>query len=146
MTARETNGPGAAQTTSPGTRDLMREFVDVWNAADLEALRDMLADDAVLLGEGEPVRGRDAIVAGWAAEQMPATRELRILGSFVRGAGADYAFEVGRGAIEIEPPDGDPHTVTAQHTFVWRRTEPGEWEIVSLHIQDEAAVRGSAAP
>lgn len=98
---------------------------------DRAAFAATIAEDAIFLGAGGPLRGRDAIVEAWAPflaedgprlEWHPEVAEVEDGGDFGITRGP-YTY-TGRG------PDGEPVTEQGTFTSVWRREGDGSWRVV----------------
>ena len=118
--------PVAAQTAASDSLSLaderMMEFAVAWSAEDEAAVRNLMADDVVLLGR-EPLVGVEAVM-GWAREQMAGNGTL-VLDPLHSERHGDTAFQVGR--WEMGGSSG-------VHTFLWQQHEGGTWRIASMHI------------
>lgn len=108
---------------------IIRQFVDDWFAAskagDIDALLELMDDDAVFMSPGAAPFGRDAFKA--AARQMQNMRldmqsdivEVKILG--------EWAFFRSRLEVNVTPPGGK-NMRRAGHTLtILRKKADGRW-------------------
>ena len=127
--------PEMAQA-APSADALMNQFVEAWNRDDEAALREIFADDLVLIDDGGMIRGEEAVFSEWVPPNMAATSDLQVTVGAV-GAGSDLAYHSGRWSLQVTPPGAAPFTSTGSHSFVWRRGAGGEWQLVSIQIEDD---------
>jgi len=105
-------------------RTTERAFAKTMADRDLEAFARMIAEDAVFLGSGDPLRGREAIVAGWR--------------KWFEGPRAPFSWAPervavnGLGSLAVSSgPVFDPQGKRiGTFTSTWRREASGEWRIV----------------
>lgn len=97
---------------------------------DRTAFAAAIAEEAIFIGPGGPVRGREAIVESWApffAEDGPRLEwhpEIAEVGDGGLGiTRGPYTF-TGRG------PDGEPVTQEGTFNSIWRRQEDGSWRVI----------------
>jgi ketosteroid isomerase-like protein len=117
--------PVAAQTaadTLPLADERMMEFAAAWSTDDEAAVRNLMADDVVLLGR-EPLVGVENVM-GWAREQMAGNGTL-VLDPLHSERHGDTAFQVGRWEMGAS---------SGVHTVLWQQHEGGTWRIASMHI------------
>lgn len=100
---------------------------------DVEAFAALIAEDAVFLSGAEVLRGRDAVVAGWASLMAPErTAELTWTPSGIRMAGSgELAYTIGGYALTVRPPEGEPVVSEGQYLSVWSLGEDGAWRVVA---------------
>lgn len=99
-------------------------------ARDLEAFTGWIADDAVFAGGGEPLVGRQAVVAAWSvffADGGP--RITWSPESVVVSPGGEVGMTRGPYRFEVTGPDGAPAVTAGTFFSVWRRTEAG-WRVI----------------
>lgn len=91
---------------------------------DLTAFASFLAEDAVFYGAAQPLRGREAIVAGWARffEDKAAPFAWEPQDVFVLATG-----ELGLSSGPVYGPDGKQ---VSFFISTWRREPDGRWLIV----------------
>ncbi len=127
LTGRSATAQSAAPDAFPIADERMMDFAVAWSTDDEAAVRELMADDAVLLGR-EPLVGADAVM-GWAREQMAGSGTL-VLWPLHSEQHGDTAFQVGRWKLGAGG---------GVHTFQWKREKDGVWRIASIHILDAAA-------
>jgi ketosteroid isomerase-like protein len=99
-------------------------FADTMARRDFEGFTSFLADDAIFLAGGKPLRGKNAVAAHWK--------------HFYEGAQAPFSWKPD--VVEVLPsgdlaqsngpvfaPDG---TLIARFYSTWRKRSDGRWEIV----------------
>lgn len=106
----------------------MQRWVEIYNADDVEALREFYADDVVTGNDvtGTDARGKEAVLAGSAA-RMTVTEGLRVEPLYSYEAG-DLAYQAGRWMIHA--PDG---WLTGAHVFIFQRGADGQWRLQSTY-------------
>lgn len=123
-----------AQAADGASADSLRDaeiaFARSVAERDRAAFTAAIAEEAIFIGPGGPVRGREAIVESWAPffaedgprlEWHPEIAEVQEGGlGITRGP---YTF-TGRG------PDGEPVTQEGTFTSIWRRQEDGSWRVI----------------
>jgi len=118
----------AAQDSMPDLQkqvaDHERAFAQTMADRDATAFTAYVSAEAIFLGEGEPLRGREAVVAAWAP--------------YFEGDAAPFSWEPetvvvldsGKLALSTGPVyDGEGNKV-AVFTTTWRQEEPGVWRVV----------------
>jgi ketosteroid isomerase-like protein len=104
--------------------DHERAFAQTMADRDATAFTAYVSAEAIFLGEGEPLRGREAVVAAWAP--------------YFEGDAAPFSWEPetvvvldsGKLALSTGPVyDGEGNKV-AVFTTTWRQEEPGVWRVV----------------
>ncbi|MBQ0945778.1 nuclear transport factor 2 family protein [Ideonella sp. 4Y16] len=99
-------------------------FADSMARRDLAAFAGFVADDAVFLNGGQPLRGKDAVLAHWQR--------------FFDGPRAPFAWRpelvevIGSGGLaQSTGPVTDPAgTLVARFYSTWRREADGRWRVV----------------
>jgi len=103
------------------------QFVDAWNAGDVEALAAGIAEDAVLMTPTGEIVGREAILAETAQaydhtvmQQSATVEEALALGA--------YAYA--RGTWNLDPTDagGAVPAMSGQWSAVYRASADGAWQ------------------
>jgi len=112
----------------------IRQLVSTWmaatQAADVETILSLIADDAVFLVPGRPIMRKADFAAasqaqsGSAAPRFDATseiQEIKILG--------DWAFMWTRLTVVVTPPGGEQRVTRAGHTLSILRKQGGKWRL-----------------
>jgi len=106
-------------------KDLVQEFCDLMVERDAEAIRPLLADDAVYQNTGMPAStGVDAIVANLAGQfgSFPDPYEYRM--QHIVG---DNSVAITERLDMIQGPDGNRHGVPVMGTFVVTAGKISRW-------------------
>ena len=111
---------------------LMERFADAWSQDDAEAVRQMLADDVIVVDNDALLDSPDAVIAEWSPN-MEATGRMTITPTR-SGTAGDAAYQVGRWTIEYE---GD--TFAGSHHFTFREEPGGAYRLVAAHIRTDPA-------
>ena len=112
----------------------IRRLVEAWMAAtragDVEAVLDLIADDAVFLVAGRPPMRKPEFAA--AARAQSGANAPRIDGRSeiqeIRVAG-DWAFLWSRLTVVATPRNGEPPIERSGHTLTVLRKEGGRWKL-----------------
>ena len=115
-------------TDEEAIRNLSRDFVAAVRAKNLEAVLDMVTDDAIFLPPGAPeVRGKQAIAemysgffARFDVEQIATLEEVQVSG--------EWAFAWGTDELHATPVSGGPSMRTRGKSMtILRRGTDGAW-------------------
>lgn len=118
---------------------LMERFASAWTRDDAEAVRQMLADDVVVVDNDALLDSPDAVIAEWGPN-MEATGSMTIT-PIRSGATDDALYQVGRWTIDYEGGQS-----AGSHHFTFRETPDGAYRLVAAHIRtDPAPVMARAA-
>lgn len=103
-------------------------FSAAYVAGDVETVRALYTEDAVLLPPGREVRGREAIGRYFSPgpnrtnlSHAMESEELRVTG--------DVAIDIGTWHNTWRVGDGEAQTASERYLIVWRRGEDGRWRI-----------------
>ena len=121
-------GAGAAPLTNAQLKqqvtDTERAFAATMRARDHAAFTRFLSEEAVFFGGAAPLRGKQAIAAGWqrfydtpAAPFSWQPDEVEVLAS-------------GALAISSGPVYGAGGKLISRFSSIWRQEAPGQWRIV----------------
>ena len=124
----------------------IRRLVEAWMAAtragDVEAVLDLITDDAVFLVAGRPPMRKPEFAA--AARAQSGANAPRIDGRSeiqeIRVAG-DWAFLWSRLTVVATPRNGEPPIERSGHTLTVLRKEGGRWKLAR-----DANLRAAPAP
>lgn len=102
-----------------------------WNAAELEKLTRLYADDAVYMPPHHAaVHGREAIHEYLKGPLRHGVRDLQYEVTFIKHSG-DLAYDVGRFSMTVPQADGTRRQDRGKYLTVWRHQPNGEWKIVA---------------
>jgi len=129
-----------ASADTAAVRATVERFVAAWNKGDSAAYGPMIADDAILMGQDEPLlQGRDAISARMAkdyditkAQQTATVDEVIVMG--------DHAYA--RGAWNMNPTataGADTKATSGKWSVLYQRSADGSWLASRWMWNQEAA-------
>jgi ketosteroid isomerase-like protein len=103
-----------------------------FNRGDLAAVAKLYADDARIMGPGDPpVRGRKAIDAYWTQLKQPRSWKLVVLEV---GGSADEPWQLGRSTL-VTGAAGQERTSIVDFIVLWRRGPGGKLRIyVDMYV------------
>jgi ketosteroid isomerase-like protein len=110
-------------------RDAERRMVEALQSPDRLAWVAEYTEDAVF-DAGEPVRGREALLA--MAAGMSPLRDVTITALHTEASGDRAA--VWCEATWTSGPDDEPHHVQVRGILVWRREPDGVWRVALEHL------------
>jgi ketosteroid isomerase-like protein len=114
-------------------------FAATMAARDFRAFGEFVADDAVFLNGGKPLRGKPAVLDGWKPLFKDAKAPFSWRPELVEAVGAgDLAESTG----PVFAADG---TVIAHYYSTWRRDPHGVWHIELDNGYDECACAAGSA-
>ena len=76
------------------------------------------------------IQGRQRIEASWKGSLQMGIKDAVLTTVNVSGAG-DYAYEVGKVLLTIQPPGQAAMQQTAKYVVVWKKAASGTWQ---LHV------------
>lgn len=126
-----------AQTARSAVADsLMQRWVEIWNARDADAMRDLFAADVVMMDDalGTTGEGRDTLMPGYVSA-MAETHSLQVRPFYSYDEGG-HAYHVGRWIIY-----GPESWRTGTYTFIFDREPDGEWELQSTYYTHDPVAR-----
>lgn len=118
---------------------LVRQAIAEGNAKFGEAVRKgdgaeiaaLYTDDATLLPpDSDMIKGRGGIEAFWKGGLQMGIKEAVLTSVDVSGGG-DFAYEIGRFALKIQPEGQEPVEQKGKYVVVWKKTSDGAWK---LHV------------
>ena len=103
-------------------------FLKAFNLGDLGKAMRVYSDDAVILPpNADMMKGRKAITAYWKAGLEMGIKEANLETVEVTPVGENYAYEIGKYELKIEPSNGQMITDHGKYLMVWKLVE-GEWK------------------
>ena len=130
----------AAYAGSKGKNDDVREaraaieaanakFSEAFARGDAKALAAMYTPDAIAFPpDSEMIRGNEAIGEFWKATRDSGVRGAALTTVEV-GRSGDFAYEVGKVSLTIQPAGKEPTTAIAKYMVVWKRQGDGSWKL-----------------
>jgi len=76
------------------------------------------------------IKGREAIQASWNGSLQMGIKDAVLTTVEVSGAG-DYAYEIGKVLLTIQPAGQAALQQTAKYVVVWKKAASGSWQ---LHV------------
>ena len=148
----EKAGPGASATRGAGAADLAAiarlhdEYVAAHNAADVDRMVALFADDAVLMPADEPtLTGRKAIATHYQQFFDQTASEITLEPVETRVAG-DWAFERVELAVTVPGAKGKVMLAKAKYLWILQRQPDGSWKIARAIYNLDEDFAESAAP
>lgn len=107
------------------------KFGEAVRKGDGAAIAALYTDDATLLPpDSDMIRGREGIEAFWKGGLQMGIKEAVLTSVDVYGAG-DFAYEIGRFALKIQPEGQPAIEQKGKYVVVWKKTSDGAWK---LHV------------
>jgi uncharacterized protein (TIGR02246 family) len=124
--------PAGAEPPAAAVAAADRALAAAVAAGDPETFAALLAEDALFLGTGE-LRGREAVVAGWAPFFEPggAARLAWEPTESVVAASGDLAYTTGDYTLTVAAEDGAASVTPGHYLTVWRREGEGPWRVAA---------------
>ncbi|NJW53056.1 YybH family protein [Salinimicrobium oceani] len=123
--------------------EVINQWSEAWNSNNLDSIRNMTANDAVLLLNGQEV-SRDSIGA-WMEASAAGMRDLN-MNSLYKGSRSNVAYDSGTFTHSFE---GDSINTNYQgsYTFIWEREdgEDGNWKVKVMNIADSMSHQDTMA-
>ena len=115
------------------------QFVETFNRGDLDALKTIHEDDAMLLAPDSPasVGGTEAVVKGYREMWDAGWRNLS-LSSVEIGSDGKLAYHVGRVEGDVPTKEGTTKRVVGKYVDIYRCGEDGLWKVhLTIYNMDE---------
>ncbi|WP_380748711.1 DUF4440 domain-containing protein [Salinimicrobium flavum] len=109
---------------------VIADWNDAWNSNDPQMVDDMIADDAVLILDGQHVEQQDSIMS-WMEKTSMYMKDLNMK-SQKKGTGDMMAYDVGS---YTHTYTNDSTQYKGFYTFIWER-DGSEWQVKVLNISD----------
>jgi uncharacterized protein (TIGR02246 family) len=134
--------PFVSLNGAPGTGEDMaqiRSAVDAGNLkfgeavrkGDAAAIAALYSDDATILPpDSEMIQGKQAIQAFWDGGLNSGIKDAVLTAVSVTAAG-DYAFEIGKARLTIQPSGQEAMEQEVKYVVVWKKSAMGSWQ---LHV------------
>jgi uncharacterized protein (TIGR02246 family) len=107
------------------------KFGEAVRKGDAAAIAALYSEDATVLPpDSAMVQGRQAIQALWNGSLQMGVKDAVLTTVSVYGAG-DYAYEIGKALLTIQPAGQAAMQQTAKYVVVWKKAVSGAWQ---LHV------------
>jgi len=107
------------------------KFGEAVRKGDAAAIAALYSEDATILPpDSAMIKGRQAIQASWNGSLQMGIKDAVLTTIEVSGAG-DYAYEIGKVLLTIQPAGQAALQQTAKYVVVWKKAASGSWQ---LHV------------
>ncbi len=107
------------------------KFGEAVRKGDAAAIAALYSEDATILPpDSAMIKGRQAIQASWNGSLQMGIKDAVLTTVEVSGAG-DYAYEIGKVLLTIQPAGQAALQQTAKYVVVWKKAASGSWQ---LHV------------
>lgn len=107
------------------------KFAEAVRQGDGAAIAALYTEDATLLPpDSDLIQGRVGIETFWKGGLQMGIKEAVLTTVDVSGGG-DFAYEIGKYAIKIQPEGQEPLEQQGKYVVVWKKTSDGTWK---LHV------------
>ncbi len=107
------------------------KFGEAVRKGDGAAIGALYTDDATLMPpDSDMIKGRGGIEAFWKGGLQMGIKEAVLTSVDVSGGG-DFAYEIGRFALKIQPEGQQPIDQNGKYVVVWKKAADGAWK---LHV------------
>lgn len=107
------------------------KFGEAVRKGDAAAIAALYSEDATVLPpDSAMIKGRQAIQASWNGSLQMGIKDAVLTTVEVSGAG-DYAYEIGKVLLTIQPAGQAALQQTAKYVVVWKKAASGSWQ---LHV------------
>jgi uncharacterized protein (TIGR02246 family) len=107
------------------------KFGEAVRKGDAAAIAALYSEDATILPpDSTMIKGRQAIQASWNGSLQMGIKDAVLTTVDVFGAG-DYAYEIGKVLLTVQPSGQAAMQQTAKYVVVWKKAVSGAWQ---LHV------------
>jgi len=107
------------------------KFGEAVRQGDGAAIAALYTEDATLLPpDSEMIKGKTGIEAFWKGGLQMGIKDAVLTTEGVFASG-DFAYEIGRYALKIQPEGTEPTGQKGKYVVVWKKTPEGVWK---LHV------------
>lgn len=132
-----------ARLLAEAVAETRASFVGAVRDGDAAAAAAVYAEYATLLApSAEPLKGREAIAAFWTAGVEAGLWDVE-LEAFELERDTDLAYEIGRYALRLKPPDGQVVVDRGSYVLVHARQADGCWRWVVEMFNPDAPRRAA---
>lgn len=104
-----------------------------WNTQNTEALKNLVADNAVVFMYNWRLEGKDSIIKNWINESAPNLRNLQIE-NFKNESTAEMAFSSGLYSYEVVINDSITAKEKGAYTLIWKLQADKSWKLEALQF------------
>ncbi len=119
-------------TMARDTDQVIQDWEEAWKSNDPQNVRDMTADDAILMLNGQLSHGDS--IEPWMERSSVNMRDLQ-MESRLRNSSERIAYDTGTYSHGYQ---GDTVQYRGAYTFIWERTN-GDWEVKVMNISSMSA-------
>ena len=109
-------------------------WCEAWNTKDSVALREMIAEKALVIDKDFTVEGRDSIFAKWISGSLPAISNLKTKGLKTTSCGCCVS-QTGFYKLDSATKEG-VKSQTGNYTFVWMQAEDKSYKLEVIHLTE----------
>lgn len=111
---------------------LARLWNNAWNTKNLEAIKGMIADDAIAMDRDWKVEGLDSIMAKWISVNLPAISNLTTEKLHESNCCCCVSL-TGFYTLDVTTQDG-VQKEKGNFTFIWKQQEDKAWKLEVMHM------------
>jgi len=105
---------------------------NAWNAKNMETLKGMIAEKAVVIEKEWKIEGRDSIMVNWISKELPEVSNLTT--TLITQCSCCCCISyTGYYSLNNTNKEG-PKKEKGNFTFIWRMQEDKSWKLVLMHI------------
>ena len=105
---------------------------NAWNTKNLEALKGMIAEKAIVIEKDWKVEGRDSIMVNWISKELPKDNNLTTT-PIAQCSCCCCVSYTGYYSLDIINKEGTKKE-KGNFTFIWRMQENKSWKLELMHI------------
>ena len=122
--------PMLPQAAVAAVRQVFQQYVDDWNAPNIDAVLAVLADDVVQMPPDTVIVGKEALSANWRSFFAENTDVWEPTIDEIQAAGNLVFIKTGGTETTTPRAGGEASTSTGNGVTVFRRDESGAWKLV----------------
>jgi ketosteroid isomerase-like protein len=104
-----------------------------WNTQNIEALKNLIADNAVVFMYNWKLQGKDSIMKNWINQSAPNLRNLTI-DNFKNESTSEMAFSSGYYSYEVVSNDSVKGVEKGAYTLIWKLQNDHNWKMEALQF------------
>ena len=111
-------------------KEIDAEFCEAFNRGDLDALKTMHEDNAMMMAPDKPtsVGGSEAVVQNYREMWDAGWRNIS-LSSVEIGSDGNLAYHVGKVEFDVPTKNGSPKRVAGKYVDIYRRGDDESWKV-----------------